>query len=236
MLSGAERFAIYATPAPGSALAHLGAAWLGRDAASGAGLERPPLPGLDPAEAEAITENPRFYGFHGTLKAPFALAAGMDRVALMAAVRRLAARREGFALPPLRVASLGGFIALLPAAPCPALDALAAACVRALDGLRAPAPPEEVARRKAAGLNRREAELLDLWGYPFVLDAFRFHMTLTGRIDDEARRAPLVAALSDLFAPALEQPGPLDALSVFHQPDRATPFRIIERVRLGARV
>lgn len=105
--------------------------------------------------------------------------------------------------------------------------------MRELDGLRAPAAPEEVAGRKAAGLNRREAELLDLWGYPYVLDAFRFHVTLTGRIDDDSRRAHLVAALSDLFAPAIDRPGPLDALTVFHQPDRATPFRIIERVALG---
>ena len=198
-------------------------------------MARPTLPGLESAEAETITESPRFYGFHGTLKAPFALATGVDRAGLTAAARRLAARRERFDLPPLKVAALGKFIALVPAAPCPALDALAAACVRELDGLRAPAAPEEAARRKAAGLSRREAELLDLWGYPFVLDAFRFHMTLTGRIDDDSRRAHLVAALSDLFAPVTLRPGPLDALSVFHQPDRSTPFRIIERVPLAER-
>ncbi len=228
------RHAVYLVPPEGSALEALGGAWLGRDAATGAALARPVLAGIDPALAEAVTEGPRFYGFHGTLKAPFALAAGRSAGDLLTAARRLAATRAAFALPALTVAALGRFVALVPAAPSPDLHALAAACVRELDAFRAPASAEETAARRAAGLSARQLAHLERWGYPHVFEDFHFHMTLTGPVVDDALRDRLVAALANRFASAVTRPGVVQALGLFHQPDRRTPFRQIARVPLLA--
>lgn len=229
MLTSSGRFAVYYTPPDGSALADLAARWLGRDAASGAALDRPTLPGLDPARAEALTESPRFYGFHATLKAPFALAEGTTVADLIAAVDRFAAGRTAVLIPPLRVRTLGRFLALIPSEPAPALDELAAACVRAFDPFRAPPDPAELARRRAANLTAAQHRNLERWGYPYVMEDFRFHMTLTGRIDDEAERARIAQGLAALFAPVLDGEATVSGLAVFHQPDRETPFRLIHR-------
>ncbi len=44
---------------------------------------------------------------------------------------------------------------------------------------------KELQRRRAANLTPRQEFLLMHWGYPYVLDEFRFHMTLTRRLPDE---------------------------------------------------
>ncbi|MQX37758.1 DUF1045 domain-containing protein [Roseospira navarrensis] len=227
------RYAIYHAPLPGSALDDRAAAWLGRDAETGTARARPDVPGVAAARAEALTESPRFYGFHGTLKAPFALAAGTTADDLLAAVDGFAADRAAVSLPPLRVAGLGPFLALVPTAPCPALDELAAACVQTFDPFRAPPDAAELARRRAAGLTAAQTILLERWGYPYVMDAFRFHMTLTGPIADADERGVVAEGLSGLFAPVLGAPEPVTGLCVFHQPDRTTPFRLIHRAPFG---
>jgi putative phosphonate metabolism protein len=233
MLTRDGRFAVYHAPPEGTPLADLAARWLGRDAATGAPLARPALPGLEPARAEVLTESPRFYGFHGTLKAPFALAGGATAGDLIAAVDRFAAGRCAFDIPPLRVRALGAFVALMPSAPAPALDDLAAACVRAFESLRAPPDAAELARRRAAGLTPAQQGNLERWGYPYVMDDFRFHMTLTGRIADDAERAAVAEGLAALFAPVLAGPESVAGLAVFHQPDRRSPFRLVHRAPFG---
>ena len=60
---------------------------------------------------------------------------------------------------------------------------------RRLDPFRAPLTPSERARRRPEDLDPRRRALLDRWGYPHVFEAFRFHMTLTGRLADDAREA-----------------------------------------------
>ena len=227
------RHAIYWAPPAGSALARLGAAWLGRDAETGEAVPRAVALDMDPAQADALTESPRFYGFHGTLKPPFALSAGRSARDLADAVAAFAATRPAVTLPPLSVIAIGRFIALVPSAPVPALDALAAACVTDLDAFRAPPDPADLARRHAAGLSARQGDLLARWGYPYVMEEFRFHLTLTGPIVDDADRAAVLDALRDLCAPVCAAPPPLDALALFHQPDRGSPFRLVARVPLG---
>ena len=70
------RLGLYWAPELDDPLHALGSAWLGRDAETGATLPQPAVPGLDLAE---ITAEARGYGFHATLKPPFALAPGTDR-------------------------------------------------------------------------------------------------------------------------------------------------------------
>src|SRR5690606_25376449 len=123
----------------------------------------------------------RHYGFHATLKAPFRLAPGVSPERLRAAVADFAARRPAFAVPAMKVSAIGGFLAVTLATPSPAMQALADAAVAELDAFRAPPTEAEIARRLQGGLTSQQEALLRRWGYPYVFEEFRFHMTLTGR-------------------------------------------------------
>ena len=190
-----SRYAVYYVPPKGSALAHFGATWLGWDLDPGTPLPHPDLPGLAVPIAE-VTATPRRYGFHGTLKPPFRLADNDGGVALRSAVAALAARSPAILGPPLALSPIGRFLALMPSAPFPELDRLAAACVTELDAFRAPPSEAELSRRRAAGLSAAQEAYLARWGYPYVLGEFRFHLTLTGPLD-----APTAAEVASVLAP-----------------------------------
>jgi putative phosphonate metabolism protein len=226
------RYAIYYAPRPDEALAVFGSRWLGRDVERGAEFERPTVDGLTADLVAAATADPRHYGFHGTLKPPFALAGGRSAEDLLAAVAAFARRQPSFVIGRLKLAVLGDFIALVPHTRSADLDALAADCVRDFDGFRAPADAAELAKRRAARLTPRQDELLAQWGYPYVFDEFRFHLSLTGRLAD-ARREAVWRALGPLTAPLCTDPVPVRDVVIFHQPDRAAPFRVLTRCPLA---
>jgi putative phosphonate metabolism protein len=227
------RYAIYFAPAAESDLARFGDRWLGRDAETGEAGQQLELDGLDADRLRALTEAPRHYGFHGTLKPPFHLAQGCDVDDLRRAMAGFAARQAPFEIAALQLREIGDFLALVPADPAPALSSLADACVTEFDAYRAAPDAAELAKRHAAGLTPRQAELLARWGYPYVLDEFRFHLTLTGPIADPTERTRVAGLLQPLVAPLLGQPMPVRELSLFHQPDRATAFRLIQRIPFG---
>lgn len=197
------RYAIYFAPAPGP-FADAADHWLGRD------MTRPPLH----PDLWGATDNPRRYGFHATLKAPFRLAEGCDTATLIAAVDRFAASHAMVALEGLRLASLDGFMSLIPVGDVTALNALAADIVRDLDQLRAPLSAADIARRKPERLSPVQRAYLDAWGYPYVLDEFRFHMTLSNQLD-AAQRAWLEPLADAHFAPFVDRPTQIDALTIF---------------------
>jgi hypothetical protein len=223
-----RRHAIYF--APRGALAAFGAAWLGWDPVTGAVSDGFALPGLPLPRAELVAA-PRRYGLHATLKAPFRLAAGRDPARLDAAASAVARAHARFDLR-LEVGAIGPFVALLPAAPPPALRMLADACVTGLDRFRAPPDAAELARR-GARLDAAEAAHLARWGYPYVLDRFRFHITLTGPLapgDLAAAGDALAAAL----APLLAAPVPVREICRFTE-DGAGRFRLAARHPLARR-
>jgi Protein of unknown function (DUF1045) len=67
----------------------------------------------------------------------------------------------------------------VPRRPTPALAALASHCTTSFDVFRAPMTKKERVRRMASHLSPSQMQNLDRWGYPFVFEDFRFHMTLT---------------------------------------------------------
>ncbi len=227
------RFAIYFAPAEQEALWGLASAWLGRDSRSGFTVDRPDLPGISGGRLAEITEDPGFYGSHATLKAPFCLKKGLSLNALEERCSRLASEMEAVPAIALEVSELDGFLALMTASPSAALHSLAAACVESFDDLREPLTAEERKRHQAAGLTEVQAALLDRWGYPYVMEEFRFHMTLTSRLS-EPERSEVKGLARDHFGPALETPVTVDGLSLFAQPDGETPFREIGRYALAA--
>lgn len=229
----AYRYALYYAPAPETALAAFGASWLGRDADTGAERPQPAVPGLSPEALHEITADPRRYGFHGTLKPPFVLAEGSSEDSLLAAVASFARARAPFTLPLLKLVSLDGFLALVPSAVAPALDRLARDCVIGFDDFRALPSAAEIARRRQAGLSLRQEGLLARWGYPYVLDAYRFHLTLTRRLRPE-EAAILLPALEPLTAPLCGAAVAVDALTVFVEPAPGAPFTVAARFSFDA--
>jgi len=225
------RYAVYVAPDPTSDLHRFGARWLGRDAATGAPVPQPDVPGVPPDELARITASPRRYGFHATLKAPFRLAEGSDADALDDAVAALAAGIRPFEVR-LGLRTLHGFLALMLAEPSPAMQRLADACVERLDRFRAPPSEAERARRLSAGLSPEQARHLDRWGYPYVFEQFRFHMTLSERLD-EALAARVRAVLDPEAAAACAAPVLVDALSVFVEPAPGADFLIRSRHPFG---
>lgn len=221
------RYAIYAAPAPETPLWRFGSSVIGYDAAAASEVGFPASAPCDAPDWRHLTEDPRRYGFHGTLKAPFALAAGTGEADLLEAAMLFAERRQAFTLPALKVSLIGAFVALVPDGPSPDLDVLAADCVCDFDAFRAPLTAADRERRLQSQLSERQIARLDDWGYPHVFEDFRFHMTLTGRLD-EARREPVRAALAERYR-AVAAPMPVDALCVFRQPDRAGRFSILAR-------
>lgn len=218
------RYAIYYAPAQDAPLWRRASAWLGRDAYDGRVLARPAA-GLGDLDLDALTADPRGYGFHATLKAPFELADGVTEDELLAFAREFAATRAPFE-GRLAPAALGRFLALRLDQPCPAMEELAGACVRALDPFRAPLSDFDLARRRKAPLTPQQDARLVEWGYPYIFEDFRFHMTLTGQILDEAVRLRLLDALAEMFAPQVHR---FDAVAVFRQDARGEPFQVIAR-------
>ena len=224
------RFAIYAVPgagladAAGAALCQRAEQWLGRSS-SGQPLTPGVPAGWTRAELDAITASARRYGFHATLKAPFRLADGRAPEELDAALAGFAAGHAGALVPRLSLECLGGFYALVPGAEAEGLHALADEVVTAFDAFRAAATEAEIARRHPASLTPRQRELLKTWGYPYVLDEFQFHLTLTDRIPRE-RRPAVERTLRSWFAASLGTTVLVGALALFTEHEPGAPFAL----------
>ena len=209
------RYALYYAPRPEEALAVAASQWLGRNAETGQGRPIKPTAMFSADRLAEITAEPRLYGFHGTLKSPMALGDGASERDLLAAVGNFAAGRRPFSVPSMALACLSGFLALVPGERSAELHDLADSCVIEFDEFRRPAGDAELARRRASGLSPRQDELLLRWGYPYVLEEWRFHLTLTGRIRDEGERSAIADLLRRHFAGFIDRPLTVRDLCVF---------------------
>ena len=194
----APRYALYFSPCASSAWARFG--------------------------AQALSGDARRYGFHATLKAPFRLATGAGIAELIAELDSWCATQQTFVMPPLRVERIDGFSALVPARAEPRVDAIAAHCLERFDHFRAPPDDAELARRRRTPLSPRQEALLARWGYPHVLDEFRFHLSLTGAGEPFPRTCRLPAA------PLL-----FDGVCIFEEREPGLPFQLLHRSRFRNR-
>ncbi len=231
-VSPTERFALYYTPSFDSSLWRFGCRWLGRDAVTGEMLPHQDGPTDTAFDWWGVVGEPSRYGFHATLKPPFRLGRGCSESGLVDAIRRFAAGKSAFPLPPLQLAELDGFLALQPRCDHAPLAALAASCVRELDRFRAPLNAVELAYRRRVALTQQQELLLRRWGYPHVMELFRFHITLTGRLEADERRR-VSAYLTPRLEPILEERLSVDALTLFHQTDADAPFEVRAVFPLG---
>jgi putative phosphonate metabolism protein len=222
-----KRFAIYYAPEPGP-LAEFGANWLGWDLAHGIPAPHPHMDGLD---IPALTATPRKYGLHGTVKPPFVLAQGTDFPALAQATETLCARLPAATLDGLALTRLGGFLALTVTGDTAALSALAAQVVEGLDSFRAPPSDAELARRRKANLSPQQDTLLTRWGYPYVMEEFRFHITLTGKMPRDTAET-IRQRLEPIARPLLPNPFTVTSLCLVGE-DENGMFHLIHRYALS---
>lgn len=227
------RYALYFSPENPSPWWTFGAQWLGRDEQKNIALQRPAHAGLPAAELGHITVEPRRYGFHATLKAPFRLADGLGEGDLLKSTHALARRLEPLALGPMSLKKLDDFMALIPDSVPPGLQSLAGSCVVELDGLRAPMSQAELQKRQPHKLDGRGRALLALYGYPHVLERFRFHMTLTGPVNTPEVALVTLALTPDICRLNAESPLVLDRLCIFREAMPGQPFLRIVDIPLG---
>jgi putative phosphonate metabolism protein len=227
----APRYALYFAPAPLSPLQVFGARILGYDPATGSNAPHYPTIVDQVPNWQLLARDPARYGFHATFKAPFELAPLRTEAELLSELEHAALQWEMIDLGALAVGKISNFIALVPCQTPTGLLKFAQALVEHFDSFRAPMSDADRARRQPDRLTGRQRAYLDRWGYPFVLDEFRFHMTLTGpirpqQIDfvrDSLERV-FKAEVADWDGSVM-----IDSLSVFKQPRREAPFHILSR-------
>ncbi|MDR9813718.1 DUF1045 domain-containing protein [Rhizobium hidalgonense] len=219
------RYALYFTPSKDHPLTGAASLWLGRDAFSGETYPAPEHEMLGAAEQFELTADPRRYGFHATIKAPFSLAASVTEKDFMTVVEDFAARTPAFEIPELVLGQLGPFFALVPGSLHQPLQDFAAKVVKSFEPFRAALSPADMARRNPEKLSDGQRANLQRWGYPYVMEDFGFHMTLTGQVP-ETRAEMMKAILTERFADFIGRPLSITGLAVFTEETRGAPFKV----------
>ncbi len=226
--SSFARYAIYYTPQPGSALASFGRSWFGR-ANDGATLQAFSASGLPGSGFAKIPATPgRYTGLHALLRAPFTLRDDLGLDTLKSRLVSFAARREAVETGPLTLARAGRYLVLRPVEPRPALDGLAAQCVRAFEEFAA----EDHASDDNRHLSDYQRVLLRSFGHPPVTSEYRFSIALAGPLD-----AAHLERVSQALWPVMEEicatGVTVDGLSLFGDSGGRTPMRLLGRYGLG---
>lgn len=226
------RYALYFSPAPGSAWWTAGCRWLGRDPASGTVLPQPAIRDRPELTLAELTVDARRYGLHATLKAPFRLMPGFSEEHLQTMAQAFASAQTAVMLDETEVRPMGSFLALRPRGPHDALRSLAMRCTAYFDLLRDLPAAAEITKRRRAGLTERQDALLLRWGYPYTEEEFRFHMTLTDSLADA--KDDVIQAVRDAaeqcFAEARLGPAlVVDALTIFKEEMPGAPLTVWRR-------
>lgn len=227
------RIAVYFNPAANSALHAFGSAWLGRDAITGHACDQPKLAGIDANRLYDLTKSPRRYGFHATLRAPFHPADGVTISQIVEYASAFAGAQDCFQVP-LQVENYKGFLALTPRQPSARLLALESALLQHFDPLVRPASAAELTRRRKSGLSPEQDAHLRRWGYPYVMDQFNFHMTLSDRVNDPREAELLFTELSTRTAEIIAPATLVDAISIFIEVEKGAPFTATARLPFRA--
>jgi phosphonate metabolism protein PhnN/1,5-bisphosphokinase (PRPP-forming) len=233
-MTNTTRYAIYFAPATSSPWWTAGSQWLGRDAETGIECLQPPIAGVSPDAFRQITTDPRRYGFHATLKAPFRLAEGFSEAHLLAMAQAFVAEQQPLPIEGIGIHKLNNFLALQTddRSSREQISALAMRCTSYFDLLRAAPSATELSKRRNAGLSPRHEALIARWGYPYTEEEYRFHMTLTGMLTalpaDTA--AAIGAAAAACFAEALATPLTIDGLAIFKESAPGAPMSVWQRL------
>ena len=228
----AYRYAVYFAPNVEQQWWAQASEWLGRCALTHQLNPQPLVSGLSAQRVAELTEHPRRYGFHATMRAPFVLASQYQPSDLVDRVNAICRHVKPFVMPRLQVALLDTFLALVPEREVAQITKLEERCVTELNDYAEPLSPEELRRRRNAGLTSHEDALLLRWGYPYVLDRFRFHCSLTGSLAQASQQeiAALTIAANQHFS---ELPNCVfDSLAIFAEPTKGADFVLLQQCPL----
>ncbi len=217
-----QRYAIYWTPAPKTAMATFGALWFG-------GFE--PF-GLAPDLIARAIKAPAGYGLHATLKAPFRLKDGISPQALCDALDSFCANRRAPSASRLILGHYQRYLTLMLSGNEADIDWLAAECVTHFDRFRAPLDQADLTRRELDDLTPEEEAFLADFGYPYVLSAFRFHISLAGPLES-AELDKVASALEPHLTPFMTEPFEIRDLSLLGEPRSGGVFEVIHRRGFG---
>ena len=224
-----KRYAIYFVPK--GELAKFGRAWLGWDGRKSQYISSENAFSEPLADREYFTKKPRKYGLHATLKAPFRLQTTQNEPALRSAFHGFCNHQKPAASGNLTLSEQGGFISLRPQRQSAALFELGKNCLEAFDPFRAPLDQNDLNRRRNARLSPRQNDFLHQWGYPYVLQEFQFHITLSSRLSI-LQREKIIPALKNLLAHELDCPFIIAHLALMGE-DRNGQFHILEEANLS---
>lgn len=228
------RVAIYYAPDIDHVFWKLGTSWLGRCPARQITLDQPPISGVDVETFRNVTRSARRYGWHATLKAPFQLHESGRLSALHDQMAIFAKSNLKLHLPQLVVRRSGNFLALMLSEPSQLLQNFASQCVREFHPYARPLSDADLARRRNVDLSAEQDQLLQTWGYPYVMDEFSLHMTLTDDLTDlsDVQVFNIIEKAQEWFAPILDAPFEIDALSLFIEPIAGGDFIWADRYPL----
>jgi hypothetical protein len=158
------------------------------------------------------------------------LRSGISESTLLERIGALSTGLAPVGLGALQVSMIGRFIALVPTGDDTAIAALASRCVDFAEPMRAPLSSAERERRLTGNLSSRQVALLDRFGYPYVHDEFRFHMTLTGPLAacDQTDALTGLRALYEL----IDHPVAVDAITLLRQDNATANFTVLRRYPL----
>ncbi|MBY5408333.1 DUF1045 domain-containing protein [Rhizobium leguminosarum] len=219
------RYALYFSPPKDDPLTGAASLWLGRNAFTGETYPAREYAQLGAADQFELTADPRRYGFHATIKAPFSLASSVTEKDLMTVAEDFAQRTQAFEIPELVLGQLGRFFALVPGSVHQPLQDFAAKVVRSFEPFRAALSEADMARRNPEKLSDSQRTHLQRWGYPYVMEDFGFHMTLSGQVP-ETRAEVMKAILTERFADFTGRPLSISGLAVFIEEARGGPFKV----------
>lgn len=225
------RYAIYALPRAQSALWQFGSAAIGYNSRNGTFCSAWCPRGISPEQWHEWTAEPRRYGFHATIVAPFELRVGFSEAELIETVDRFAAVNNPLQIGPLAVTQIGSFIALCKTGSQDTINKFASEIVTRFNRFRAPLSDYDLTRRTSATLTPRQKEYLRRFGYAYVHEDFRFHMTLTGSLPPAAGDH-VMAELAEAYSQIENELFILTTLCVLRQDDRTKPFRVIGELLL----
>jgi putative phosphonate metabolism protein len=232
-MPGAPRYAIYHVPAQDAVLYRFGATQVGYDAFTAGDIDHPQQSLAAFADWHDLTADPRKYGFHATLKAPFALNNGATETDLCNAFDSFMAEPRDIPKIVPVVRAIGSFIAVVPDAPVAPLARLADDAVRSFEPFRAPLTEHDRQRRLKSPLTERQIEFLDRWGYPYVFEEFRFHMTLTGSLP-VAKRDRVLPFLQAEFAKLGLAAHAIGHIALLRQDDGNARFVVLRHAAMKA--
>ena len=217
-----SRYAIYYIP--DLPLFQIGSDWLGWNSITGQET-------IISANRRRITDRPRKYGFHATVKPPFSLASSSTQGDLQDAFHAFCATVSPATGGTLKISRLGRFLAMTQDVQSNEVTELAASTVSHFDKFRVPLSDNDIEKRRQRRLTPKQDALMLRWGYPYVMQEFKFHMTLTGPLRNDEIDA-IEHDANTRFQEFIGQSLNIASLSLLGEDSDSGRFHVVDRLSL----